>query len=132
MCTFATSVTQRGLGIRGSNILCFHHPVFNTTGSFCLKLQVILIHVVGCCNLIAFPPSSFCILQAVKNWTVGRPGNEAINVLLWTVIKLYICSPVIYIDLQNTTQLAIHTKIASAERYNKIWLPKLQEGRWVG
>ena len=20
---------------------------------------------------------SFCILQAIKNWTVGRPGNEA-------------------------------------------------------
>ena len=23
------------------------------------------------------PPPHFCILQAIKNWTVGRPGNEA-------------------------------------------------------
>ena len=22
-------------------------------------------------------PLCFCVLQAVKNWTVGRPGNEA-------------------------------------------------------
>ena len=37
----------------------------------------------------AFPPSSFqsravCILQAIKNWTVGlRPGNEARIHVLW-------------------------------------------------
>ena len=28
-------------------------------------------------------PLHFCILRAIKNWTVGRPGNEASVHVLW-------------------------------------------------
>ena len=69
MCTFATSVTEWGMGIRGSMV-----------SASCL--QEVLV--------------SSCKQYHVVCWLL---------LLRKTLIKLYICSTVIYIDLQNTTQL---------------------------
>ena len=51
------------------------------------KLGWVWPHEIGTCrNTIALfpglpPPSSFCMLQVIKNWMVGRPGNEARNTM---------------------------------------------------
>ena len=42
-------------------------------------------------------PLSFCILQTIKNWTMGRPGNEATVIVHMTYnIVIYVLGPSLF------------------------------------
>jgi len=52
-----------------------HHPIFDRLQYAKMEGEA-LVHFIKMDQ--AFP-LCFCILQAIKNWMMGRPGNEASN-----------------------------------------------------
>ena len=79
-------------------------------------------------------PFHFCILQVIKNWTVGRPGNEASGYHAITLTKLTILSLlspwVLYgRRLHNCMYIYTHTKDASffSNNYDQVAVANTME-----